>query len=89
MMNDYGFAMGGAWVFWLLIMVGIVLLAIWAVRAFGSRPTSGGASDQFPGVQRGTVKRSSARETLDERFARGEISTEEYQERVRLLAEDI
>lgn len=87
-MNDNGFSMGGAWVFWLLIVVGIVLLAIWAVRAFGSKPAPGPTGEQGPGTGQGTPKRSSAREALDQRFARGELSAEDYQERVRVLGED-
>ncbi len=87
-MNDYGFLMGGAWVFWLLIVVGIVLLAIWAVRAFGSRPAPGPTGERHPAIGQGTTKRSPAREALDLRFARGELSVEDYQERVRILGED-
>jgi putative membrane protein len=33
-------------------------------------------------------ERSRARQVLDERYARGEITTEEYRERLRALGED-
>lgn len=44
--------------------------------------------DDRPAIGQGTTKRSPAREALDLRFARGELSVEDYQERVRILGED-
>lgn len=87
MMN--GFGMGGielAWIFWILLIAGLVLLAVVLVKAFtrnagGNAPTGG---QESPRSGAGTA---TARATLEERFARGEISTEEYQERRRLLEE--
>ncbi|MBX3077856.1 MAG: SHOCT domain-containing protein [Cryobacterium sp.] len=83
MMNGYwmnGFWMGGGWLFGLLILAGIVLLIILLVR------TRGGAA---PGAEGGHGRQapSSARLVLDERYARGELTTEEYQERLRVLGE--
>ena len=78
----YGYGMGGMWLWWLfglILVVGLVLLAVLLVRTLaggtGSRP-SGGA---------GPASANRAREILDERYARGEVSTEEYQERLRAL----
>lgn len=51
----------------------IVALVVWLVRAF-----SGGG----PG---GSERKPSPLDILDERFARGEISQEEYEERRRTL----
>ncbi|GAA1495182.1 hypothetical protein GCM10009628_01840 [Paeniglutamicibacter kerguelensis] len=65
----YGSMMGWTWLFWLLLVIGLVLLVIFAVRAF-----SGGARDG-----------RSARRILDERYARGEMTTEEYRERLKTL----
>ena len=75
-----GFGMGGAWLFWGLIVVGAVLIAVLLVRLaagrrkVASRPAWGAG-------------RSAARRLLDERYARGELTSDEYQERVRTLGE--
>ncbi len=71
-MMGYGM---GAWmllgiVFWVLVVAGLVLLVIWIVqKALGGR---GGAVE-------------SALEILKKRYARGEISKEEYEEKKRDL----
>ena len=82
-MMGNGFGVGGMWGFWLfglLLLVGLVLLVVLAVRAFG-----GGISPRAGDRPQG---HSRAREILDERYARGELSTEEYRERLQALAED-
>ena len=53
--------------FTLLILVGIVVLIVWAAKRF-----SGGGSDA-PG-------RASPRDIAQARYARGEITREQYQE---------
>ena len=54
-------------VFWILVIAGIILLVVWAVqRAMGD------------GAGR---TRESAMEILKKRYARGEISKEEYEEK--------
>jgi putative membrane protein len=76
-----GLGMGWMWVFWLLLIVGVVLLVAVAVRA-----VSGGVTR----VDRGSAsmpRRSRAREVLDERYARGELTTEQYRERLQALGE--
>ena len=77
MMMGNGF--GWMWLFGLLVLVGIVLLIIVAVRALGGG-ISRGTGTTTPG-------RSTARDVLDERYARGELSTDEYHERLRTLDE--
>lgn len=70
---------GGGWFFGVLIAAGVVLLIILLVRLLGgglSRGTGGGQGTQAP---------SSGRRLLDERYARGDLTTEEYQERIRVL----
>ncbi len=65
---------GGRWVWGVLIMVvmlGIVALVVWLIV----RSSHGSAS----------VHSSSAREILSERFARGEIDTDEYHDRLSKL----
>lgn len=50
--------------FWLILIVGLVILIIWAVRR-----------TQGPGG----VSEDTALDTLNKRYARGEISREEYE----------
>lgn len=85
-----GYGMSGMWVFWvfgLLLLVGIVLLVVFAVRAdggFGRRAGSALAND---GSQ--PPRRDNPRQVLDHRYARGELDTVEYRERVQALAENV
>ena len=73
---------GGGW--WMLIwgtlmMAGLVVLVVWLIRttATGSGVTHGsGGEDPL----------ASARRILAERYARGELSTEEYRERLDQLS---
>ncbi len=53
----------------LAVVVGIVVLVVWAIRRF-SAPAAAGA----------TPAGSAAREILQARYARGEITREQYQE---------
>jgi putative membrane protein len=63
----------------LAILVGIVLLVVWTVQKF-SGSTNSGASTAFPN------QTLSAREILDIRYARGELTREEYQTRLGDIA---
>ena len=67
-----GYGSAWGWFYGALVVVGLVLLIVVVVRLVGG------------GMQRDGTP---ARRLLDERYARGEISTEEYQERRRLLDE--
>jgi putative membrane protein len=84
-MMDSGFGMGWMWLFWLLLAVGVILLVVVAVRALGGGVTGGSPGRDVDGAPRG---RSRARELLDERYARGELTTEEYRERLAALGEN-
>lgn len=88
MMGGYGGMMGGlgaqgfaynpvgsilTLVFWALILAGIVLLVVWLVRNVGR----GGFS---------SPSNNEALEVLKTRYARGEITKEQYEEMRRVLA---
>lgn len=68
-----GWGGGWMWLWGLATMVLFVVLIVWLVRA------SGGVPSAAPGPERPPADR--AREILAERYARGELSTEEYRER--------
>lgn len=73
----------GGWMFFgVLMMLGLVLLVVVAVWAIGGGVRRGGAEE--PTRSQGHSE-SQARRLLDERYARGELTTEEYQERLRVL----
>lgn len=79
-----GMGMGWMWLVGLLVLLGVVLLVVLAVRAIGGGITrgagSGDAAAQPPA-------RNRARELLDARYARGELSSDEYRERLQTLEE--
>jgi len=69
----YGNGMGFAWVWPLLLVLGLAVV-VWALLR-ASTATSG----------RGSTGGGRAREILRERFARGEITEQELRERMRVL----
>lgn len=74
-MGEFGWSMGfGGWVFmilfWGLVILGIVAIVKWLTGS--SRAT-------------GTPPPKSARQILDERYARGEIDREEFEQKKRDL----
>jgi len=75
-MHGYGFDMmsgwGGMWfgpVLMVLVPLALIVLVVWLVRAM----TGGNAN--------ASRRDDSARQILDERYAKGEIDDEEYQRR--------
>lgn len=80
-----GMGWGWGWLFWLLVLAGLIFLVVLAVRVIG-----GGASRSDGGVSAAAQPptRNRARELLDERYARGELTTEEYRERLQVLREE-
>jgi len=84
MMWGYGWDMGWSWLFGVLLLVGIILLVVLAVRVFSgdrSRGGDSGATGPDPGPSR-------ARQILDERYAKGELNTDQYREQVQVLGEN-
>jgi putative membrane protein len=76
--TDYGHHMtlGAGWWMWLwgpLMMIGFVLLAVFLVRGVAGRSAAQAPSAPDPMDQ--------ARSLLAERYARGELSSDEYDER--------
>jgi len=81
----YGYDGGGGWmwVFGGLMMLGVLVLiglAVWAVTAATNRGHTTAATS--PAEAGG---RTRTRQMLDERYARGEIDSEEYTERLHTL----
>ncbi len=68
-----GFGLYGLFgmLFNIAIVVGVVVLAVWAVQKFAGSGNGGGAT---------SPQSISAREILDQRYVRGELSRDEYQE---------
>lgn len=96
MMGGYGGMSGGvfggmsgwAWLFWALLAAGVVLLAVLAVRLFRGGGTRGPGPIDGPGRAGPASGPATARRILDERYARGELTTEEYRGRLTVLGED-
>jgi len=72
----WGHAIAGPFMM-ILFWGGIILVIIFAVRGFG------GGAPRHPEPS----KRNNALEILNERFARGEIEKEEFEERKRLISD--
>ena len=85
MMMGYGYDGGGAWmwVFGGLMMLGVLVLvglAVWAVIAATNRGAATAATSPAD-----VGERTRTRQVLDERYARGEIDSAEYTERLHTL----
>lgn len=93
MMWGYGADMGWMWLWGVLMLVGIALLVLVAVRLFAGGGRSGFQPGGYnppghPGPGGPWPGRSRARQILDERFAKGELTADEYREQVRVLGEE-
>ena len=101
MMGYYGNGFGWMWLWGLLLLVGIAVLVLLAVRLFTGgasrdRPEQYGSYGARPYGPPGTPPggpgypggKSQARLILDERFARGELTAEQYRENVKVLGEE-
>jgi putative membrane protein len=76
-MMGFGFGMGGFGLIWMLIFwVGLIALAVWLVSLLfpaARKPGQDGSNS------------SSASDILKERYARGELTKEEYQDMVQTI----
>lgn len=80
MMGDWsgmGMGMVFGWVFLLVLLAGVAALIILTVRL-----TAGGADRRRAGPADQYGEQTRARAILDERYARGEIDSAEYDERL-------
>jgi len=77
--------MGWMWFIWPIMILVIVLVVVLLVRGSGGGTNRGSGSAPPPGPVTG---RTRAQEILDERYARGELTDEEYQDRLRQLRGD-
>ena len=71
MFEGHGFGGGGMWIFWILIVIAL----IWFVT-FATRRESGPST-----------KQKTAREILEERYARGEIEHDEFEQKKKDLGD--
>ncbi|MCH8565667.1 SHOCT domain-containing protein [Nesterenkonia sp. LB17] len=87
--SGMGGGMGWMWFFWLLLIVGTVVIVIVLVLVLLKALTgsSGDGSRQGGSAPPTGARPRRSREILEERYARGEISTEEFSERLRTLEE--
>src|SRR5215211_6613527 len=93
-MMGQGGMMGGGWGIFgiigmlvpLLFFGGLIAVIVWAVTQLGSGGHA--ASGKYASGSAGGVREQSAEEILQQRFARGEIDAEEYEERRRILREE-
>lgn len=86
-MNGGGIgSMGLMWFFGLLVLVGVTVLGVVLVKTLSGKSSHNASPDTRPG--RGVIPGRRGREILKERYARGELSTEEYRERLKILEED-
>ena len=71
------------WFIWPIMILVIVLVVVLLVRGSGGGTNRGSGSAPGPGTGRTRVQA-----ILDERYARGELTDEEYQGRLRQLRGD-
>lgn len=81
-----GSGMSWMWIIWPLLMLSIILLVVFLLRGTTTRPP--GHDGEAAPPPDGVSGRSRAQEILDERYARGELTDEDYQERLQQLRGD-
>ena len=64
----------------ILLLIGLVVLVVWAVRRSGS-----GAGGTLGGSMGGSATAQTPKEILQMRYARGEITREQYQQMMQDL----
>lgn len=77
-----GMGMGWGWLFGLVLLAGVVTLIVLIARLTADR------AGRTRGSQRSEAGPQRAHTILAERYARGEIDTAEYEERLRTMLGD-
>jgi putative membrane protein len=72
--GDYGGYGAFGMIIWVIVLIAIVALVVWLVRSLAG-----------PGAQHMPPRRSAGLDVLEERYARSEISRDEYLEKKRDL----
>ncbi len=88
MYGGYGSNGAGMWVFGGLMMLGMIVLAglvVWGVLRLRDHPRAIPAALHDATGAPTAEGRAGIRLILDERYARGELSSDEYAERLRTL----
>ncbi|MGC1206838.1 MAG: SHOCT domain-containing protein, partial [Ornithinimicrobium sp.] len=73
--------MGWMWVIWPVVLIGLLLVVVLLLRGRGNTPER----NTRPTSRASETEGTRARELLDERYARGEVSDEEYEEKRKNL----
>lgn len=71
---------GGGWVWWQAGLMWAAMIAFWGLLIWGIYALFTGAARRADQPERGGQQAGDAHRILDERLARGEIDTEEYQQ---------
>jgi putative membrane protein len=71
--GDFGMGFGGGWIFMILFWVLVILGVVYLVKILLGGTSAGGKSGE------------SAQEVLKRRFAKGEISKDEFEEAMEIL----
>jgi putative membrane protein len=80
--------MGWTWFWGSLLLIGIALLVVLAVRVIGGGTRGGNGPGRPEGhLDPPAVGRSRAHQILDERFANGELTADQYREQLKVLGE--
>ena len=85
-MGDFSGGMGSMWLFALLALAGVTLLVTLLVRLIGGGVRGKEADDKVTG--KGGAEMNRAHQMLDERLANGELSVEEYRQRLQTLRDN-
>ena len=86
MMFGTGYGSGWMWLWGLVVLVGLLLLVFVIVRVAVGGIKRNNARGSHPTIT-GMVATNTPRQILEERYAKGELTTDEYRERISVLGE--
>lgn len=79
--------MGWMWLWGIVLLIGIAILVLLSVQIFGAGIRGGHRPGGSEGPGGPLTGRSRARQILDERFAAGELTADQYREQLKVLGE--